>query len=68
MNLSQFPTDNLYKFMAMFGLTIMIISAVPFFHYIVLDKIEEGCHGELLAKKNLYYNLWKQQSHGFIIE
>lgn len=27
---------------------------------------EEGTHEDLLAKRGLYYNLWKQQSHGFV--
>jgi len=38
---------------------------------VVLDKgniIEEGAHGELLAKDGVYANLWKRQSGGFIEE
>lgn len=27
---------------------------------------EEGTHKELLEKKGLYYDLWRQQSHGFV--
>lgn len=27
---------------------------------------EDGSHQELIAKKGLYYKLWKQQSHGFM--
>ncbi len=27
---------------------------------------EQGTHEDLLAKKGLYYRLWKQQSHGFM--
>ena len=27
---------------------------------------EEGSHEELIAKQGLYYDLWKQQSHGFV--
>ena len=38
---------------------------------IVFDKgaiDEDGTHKELIAKKGLYYRLWKQQSHGFMGE
>ena len=38
---------------------------------IVFDKgaiIEDGTHKKLIAKKGLYYRLWKQQSHGFMGE
>jgi len=38
---------------------------------IVFDKgkiIEDGTHKNLLEKKGVYYNLWQQQSHGFIGE
>ncbi|MDP3998304.1 MAG: ABC transporter ATP-binding protein [bacterium] len=38
---------------------------------IVFDKgaiVEDGTHKELIAKKGLYYRLWKQQSHGFMGE
>ncbi|MFH1780450.1 MAG: ABC transporter ATP-binding protein [Candidatus Nealsonbacteria bacterium] len=36
---------------------------------IVFDKgevVEDGTHKKLIAKKGLYYRLWKQQSHGFM--
>ena len=38
---------------------------------IVFDKgavVEDGTHKKLIAKKGLYYRLWKQQSHGFMGE
>ena len=38
---------------------------------IVFDKgaiVEDGTHKQLIAKKGLYYKLWKQQSHGFMGE
>jgi len=36
---------------------------------IVFDQgkiVEDGTHQKLIAKKGLYYKLWKQQSHGFM--
>ncbi|MDP3981939.1 MAG: ABC transporter ATP-binding protein [bacterium] len=36
---------------------------------VVFDEgaiIEEGSHQELLARKGLYYRLWRQQAHGFV--
>lgn len=36
---------------------------------VVFDKgkiAEEGTHGNLIAKKGLYYKLWKHQSRGFV--
>ena len=38
---------------------------------IVFDKgtiVEDGTHKQLIARKGLYYKLWKQQSHGFMGE
>ncbi|MFH1423335.1 MAG: ABC transporter ATP-binding protein [Candidatus Nealsonbacteria bacterium] len=38
---------------------------------IVFDQgavVEDGTHKKLIAKKGLYYRLWKQQSHGFMGE
>ena len=38
---------------------------------IVFNKgaiVEDGTHKKLVAKKGLYYRLWKQQSHGFMGE
>jgi len=38
---------------------------------IVFDQgviAEDGSHKKLIAKKGLYYRLWKQQSHGFMRE
>lgn len=53
------PTDNLYKFIALFGLTLVILSFIPFYHSYKV-KIEEI---EVIAN----FNKLKPQSDRLII-
>jgi ATP-binding cassette subfamily B multidrug efflux pump len=64
--------DNLYRLME--GKTVIAIAhrlstIAALDRLVVLDRgriVEEGTHGELLARGGLYAQLWKRQSGGFL--
>jgi ATP-binding cassette subfamily B protein len=47
------------------AVTHRLASAIHFDQICVFDKgrlIERGCHSELLARRGIYYNLWREQN------
>lgn len=57
------PTDNLYKFMALFGLTIYILSFIPNYHIhkLNLEVIETGMEiDKIIAEDNFFSDYYQK--------